>query len=382
VPRIERNGAVARLPKGFATIVNVFWKPSAKITWPEFRTSAWARLEPDNLVVVTFPAGYTPVPYAPQIAAALIGRLNRQLPIITFYLGRIFNALAYIGIIGFAIRITPMLKWLFAAAALVPMALYLAASWSPDAMTIAAAFFFTAALLRGARTSRDVALLATAGAFVGLCKPAYFLIALLALVIPATRGAMRAIIIAATAVGVVLAMWNAAHAFVVPAIPGVRADPPAQIDCLRRHPERFAEALRYEMRDHGAEYIEQAVGRLGLLDVFLPPAVKWAELLLLVLCAWSTPIAPSPPVRVAALLISLVTVTGIALSAYHGWTPPCATSIEGIQGRYFLPIVPLMFLTISAPLVRREAIPRIAIGAVAIASNAIALFAVAGRYYL
>ena len=56
-------------------------------------------------------------------------------------------------------------------------------------------------------------------------------------------------------------------------------------------------------------------------------------------------------------------------------------SIEGIQGRYLLPIVPLMFVVISAPLIRREAIPRIALAAVAIVANGVALFAVASRYY-
>ena len=42
---------------------------------------------------------------------------------------------------------------------------------------------------------------------------------------------------------------------------------------------------------------------------------------------------------------------GIFLASYLGWTPPCATFIDGVQGRYFLPIVPLAFLVISARLV-------------------------------
>lgn len=384
-PRMERSGGVAAVEKGLATIVNVFWKPTAgaehvKITWSQFRTSKWVRVEPEKRVPVTFPAGYTPVPYLPQIAAALLTRAIPVRPVITFYLGRLFNAIAYIAIIALAIRTTPVLRWLFAASGLLPMALYLAASWSPDAMTIAASFLFTAALLRGSRNSRDLALLAAAGAFVGLCKPAYFLIALLALAIPAVRGSGRAIIIAASAAGVAVAMWNAARAF-APVRPDAHVDSAAQMDCLRRDPARFGEALMSEARVRGLDYVRQAVGRLGLLDVWLPEAIVWAELLLLLLCAWTGTAMIPAPVRVFAAIAALLTIGGIALSTYIGWTPPCARQIDGLQGRYLLPIVPLMFLVIGAPLIRREPMARLSLAAVATVANGIALAAVTSRYY-
>ncbi len=381
IPRVEPSGGVAQVPQGYSTLVYVFWRDTAgahdvKITWPQFQTSRYVRLEAEKSATVTFPPGYTPVPYIPQIAAALITRLIPTRPVITFYLGRLFNAIAYVLLIALAIRIAPALRWLFAAAALLPMALYLAASWSPDAMTIATSFLFAAALLRGARTSRDVALLAICGAVVGLCKPAYFLIALLALVTPIVRGYGRAIIIVATAAGVAIAMWSAARTF-APARPDAHIDPAAQVQCIRHQPTRFIEALRSEMR---FDYVRQAVGRLGLLDVSLPDAVVWAELLLLLLCAWTAGNV-SVPVRLAALIVSLSTIAGVALSLYIGWTPPCARSIDGLQGRYLLPIVPVLFAIVGMPLVRREQVTRIALTLVAIAANVTALVAVASRYY-
>lgn len=384
-PRMEREGAVAEVEQGFSTIVLVFWRPTAgaehvKITWPQFRTSKYVRLEPEKLASVTFPAGYTPAPYLPQIAAVLLTRLIPVRPVITFYLGRLINAIVYIVIIALAIRLTPMLRWLFAASALLPMALYLAASWSPDAMTIAASYLFIAALLRGARGPRDVALLAAAGMFVGLCKPGYFLIALMALAIPAVRGRTRAIIIAAAAAGFALAMWNAARGF-APVRQDARVDPAAQISCIRHDPARFAEALANEMRMRGFDYVSQTVGRLGLLDVWLPSAVVGAELLLLLLCAWSGAVTIPGGVRIVAAIAALLAIGGIALSTYIGWTPPCAHVIDGLQGRYLLPILPLLFLVIGAPLVRRERIAGVALVGVAAVANGVALAAVALRYY-
>ncbi len=381
-PRMTPRGGAAELPKGFGSLVYVFWgtSPDFKITYEEFHRARWVRLEAGNLIPVTLPAGYTPVPYIPQIVAALTGRVVQAIPVVTFYLGRLFNGLAFVAIVALAVRTAPMLRWLFAASALLPMAIYLAASWSPDAMTIAASYLFIAALLRGARTPRDAGWLAAAGAFVGLCKPAYFLIALLALAVPIARGRYRAIIIAATAAGVALAMWNAARAF-APARPGTPIDASAQIDCIRHEPGLFGDAIVHELRAHGFEYVEQGVGRLGLLDIRLPKAVVPAELLLLLLCAWSGVEAPSLRVRVLSLGIAAATIGGIALSSYLGWTAVCARQVDGIQGRYFLPIVPLIFAIVSLPLVRRDLIPRLALFTVSIAANVMALAVVISRYY-
>ncbi len=382
LPRMSPTGAVDELPKDLAALVHVFWKNpgNVRFTGDDFHRARWVRMEGENPVPVRFPAGYTPVPYVPQILAALIARATHAIPLVTFYLGRLFNALAYVGIVALAIGVTPLLRWLFAAAALLPMAMYLAASWSPDAMTIAVSFLFTAALLRGVKSWGDLSFVAASGAVLGLCKPAYFLIALLALAVPVARGSWRVIILAATAAGVAFAMWNAARAF-VPARPGVRIDASAQIDCIRRDPAVFRDAIVHEARLHGYEYAEQGVGRLGLLDVRLPSFIVPTALLLLVFCAWSGTAAVAMPVRLIAFLLVLGTIAGIALSSYLGWTAVCARQIDGIQGRYFLPIVPLLFAVISAPIVRRETFAAVAVLAVSAIANGAAFVAVITHYY-
>jgi uncharacterized membrane protein len=67
---------------------------------------------------------------------------------VIFYLGRLFNLVAWIGLIWLAIRLTPVSPLLFTALALMPMTLFLAASNSPDAFTIAIGFLFAASALR------------------------------------------------------------------------------------------------------------------------------------------------------------------------------------------------------------------------------------------
>jgi uncharacterized membrane protein len=381
LPEITRAGGVALIPQGYSTLVFVLWRDTThsrdvKITRDQFRTSWDVRREDEKSARVTFPPGYTFVPYIPQTAAALVARVIPIRPVITFYLGRIFNAVAYVLLIALAMRIAPAVRWLIAGVALLPMAMFLASSWSADAMTIALACLFTAALLRGVRTSRELALVSVCGVLVGLCKPAYFLIALLALVVPVARGYGRAIVIAATAAGVAISMWSAARTF--PSVrPDVQINPAAQGQCIREQPSRFVEALTHELR---FEYVQQAIGRLGILDVPLPGAVIWAELLLLLLCAWSSANV-SALTRAVAAIITAGTITGIGLSLYIGYTPVCARTIDGLQGRYLLPIVPTLLIAISAPFVRREQFTRVAVVLVAPVANALALAAVASRYY-
>jgi uncharacterized membrane protein len=380
-PRIEPRGATSQVEQGLSTIVFVFWVDPAsnqnyKIEWPRFRTSWDVRVEAEKRATVRYPAGYTPVPYAPQTLAALVTRLIPVRPVITFYLGRLFNALAYIAVIAFAIRIAPRLQWVIAGAALLPMALYLAASWSPDAMTIALAFLFFALLLRGG----PVWQIALVGFLVGLCKPAYFLIALLVLAIPRIRVVQRFAVIAATAVGVALAMWNASYAYTPAPMPDV--DAAAQMRCLRADPMAFGRAFAHDVHVRGFDYVSQAVGRLGFLDVALPKAIIWYELATLVLCAWTGTSALTGTARAITFVIAIATIAGIAFASYLSWTPACTRAIEGIQGRYLLPIVPVLFAIFSAPVIKDDRVARFALPAVTLVANSVALFAVASRFYL
>src|SRR4029077_21053180 len=101
-------------------------------------------------------------------------------PLLLFYAGRTANLFAAVILIAMAIRAAPQLSGVIAAVALLPMSLYEMASWSADAGTMALAWLVTALLLAPERRLWAVM---TAGFALSLCKPAYFLIALLALAI-------------------------------------------------------------------------------------------------------------------------------------------------------------------------------------------------------
>jgi uncharacterized membrane protein len=280
------------------------------------------------------------VPYAPQSVAAIAMYALNLRPFLVFYLGRLFNLAFALALMAVAMRMAPDLAPVITAVVLLPMTLTLFASWSPDAMTFALATLLTALLLVE-RAPRAVAAVTLA---LSLCKPAYFLIALLAL--PARyRRSMKIAILATTAIGTVLAMAYLRIAF-YPQRMFDPISPGAQMQCFVRDPMRFVRALGHALAENVWLYVEQIVGRTGADSLMnLPVIVVVVELLLLVAVGMTT------VARRRALTAAIVacTVIGIFFSQYLVWSVACGEVIEGVQGRYFLPLLPLGLTLIALP---------------------------------
>lgn len=373
-PEVSARGAVAEVPDAYrqfvyATFRDQRWPNGVRLAREDVHRAWLVSLELyPKPVPVTFIASYTPVPYAPQIVAALIGRVFRLRPMATFYLGRIANVLAFALIVAWAIRVMPYLPRAFFAIALWPMSMYLAASWSADALTIAVAFLVAAVLCRPPPRRHDV----IAAFLLGLCKPGYSVIAL----VGATRRKWLAI--GAAFAGAAIATLSMASLYTP-----VHGDARAQWPCLRAHPLRYFAIAANDLAQHGFAYIEQAIGRLGVLDLFLPRAVIWIELALLALIVlagdrvrWRD--------RVMSIVVVIIVVAGTGLTLYLTWSAPCGSAIEGVQGRYFLPILPLLAIALARPATRNPRVERvlsITAPVVLAGSNLIALYVIAARYY-
>jgi len=87
-------------------------------------------------------SAYPPLLYAFSALGLKVGEIWGGYAM--FYLARFFNLLCWIGLIALAIRITPVFKYLFLFAALLPMSLYEGMSVSADSFNNAFAFLFFA----------------------------------------------------------------------------------------------------------------------------------------------------------------------------------------------------------------------------------------------
>jgi uncharacterized membrane protein len=320
---------------------------------------------------VRFAAWYTPLPY---VAQSLIAALPLR-PAIVFYGGRIANLVVAILLIALAIRAAPQYGNLIAAAALLPMSLYELASWSADAITIALAWLFTALLLV---PPRRVWIVALAGFALALCKPAYFLLALLAFAMPFRRRD-RVAIAGATAIGTLLAVLAAGRGAYNPR-PGLPVDAAAQLRCIGADPIHFAGLATRDIITNGRFYIEEMIGRFGANEIKLSPIVITIEIILLIVIALASGTSLRSRARAAAIGIVALTIAGILLSQYLIWSVVCGDVIEGVQGRYFLEILPLFLAAIAIPRLRSLVSPWV-IAAVAAVCNAAALLTLVHRYW-
>jgi uncharacterized membrane protein len=313
-------------------------------------------LEPERRRFVDFrtSAQFTLVPYLPQAAGIAVARWLGAPALGLLYAARLANLLAATALIALALRRMPSFPWLMTMLALTPMAVFLRGSASADTFTMAAAFLLagTAAGLAWAGEARggwgDVAILTACSAALCFSKPVYLPLAFVVLLIPADRlpGGRRApalllfAAVTAAAFGVGMATAGAVD------LP-VRLDAPVdrdrQIESALEEPFRVAWILTEDYLRMGRRYLAQVVGQLGWLDANLPKPLLWgyAFLLgLLVLFDARRTVSVSPGQRLLLALVALATLALVSASQYAAWTPYGADYVEGIQGRYFIPLAP------------------------------------------
>ncbi|HYO15049.1 MAG TPA: DUF2142 domain-containing protein [Thermoanaerobaculia bacterium] len=355
-------------------------------------------LEPKRREFVYFPntLAYTAVPYLPQAVAMTVGRLAGAPVLALLYLGRFAGLLTGVFLIHAALRRLPAFRWLAALIALTPMALFLRSGLTADTVTLAAGFLLAAAVARlawgeGPGRRSDVALMIVAAAILCLSKPVYVPLALTALAIPASRfpGGRRLPILllhlSVTSGAFLLAAANARLSD-APVHPGLES-PDRQLQVVLEEPGRVLRIVAVDYAVHAPRYLTQLVGKLGWLDVELPPPFLLAYLgmlaMLLVLDA-------NPLVRVslgqrALLAIATVATLGaISVSIYVLWTPYRADFLESPQGRYFLPLLPAAAWIFHAPRLADRVRPErlgLALALFSILSFAISLWAILERYY-
>jgi uncharacterized membrane protein len=391
-PRMTWQGDCESFPIGVERFIRATYRTSGKFTIDELRVAARIPREATRRSTLCFSAWYTPLPYAPQVIVAAASHAFDVRPFITFYAGRFVNLVLAIMLIVVAMRIAPGHRNVIAAAALLPMAMYQLGSWSADGPTFAVAVVLTALLLRAAQrpetmTAREAVTIAGVAMAVAMCKPVYFLIALLVLGIPRRRYrsvrqriAVTAGVMLAVAVGVGASVATVRQAHFNARI-GQPIDAREQARCVAASPVRFAAVAVRDLRANGNAYLEEIVGRLGMTDLQVPKPVVWLELILLVAVGVTSIRPASLMERLLSVVIILCTILGVLLSQYLVWSVICGDAIEGVQGRYFLPILPLAVASMAAGIRVRERLQIAAVAGTAIVANGAAVLVLMQRYW-
>lgn len=337
--------------------------PPRKFTAAEIRRLLEQPLDPQDTVSARYLGYYPPLAYAPQAVALWVARrLGPSSPAALVYVGRLGNLLSYVALGWLALRVAPVRRWALFLLLLAPMNVAQASSLSADAPTLALAVLFFALACRTAFGAvapwplRRARALLAAGVGLGLVKPGYWTLAGLGLLTPSrsfpSRHA-RGLALGALLAAMVMpsALWGALVAASQPYSPSPVADPRAQLVWVLAHPLAFARTLLQALELGIPIYVETFVGRLGHLNILLPGWLLVGYPIALTTSVLTDP--RDPPALDGcqrAVLVGLFAMGagGIFLLSYIGWNSVGAPLIEGVQGRYFAPLAPLLLLAIPA----------------------------------
>lgn len=305
-------------------------------------------------------ASYSPLPYMLPALGVLAAVPLGLSPIAILLVVRLLNAGVALAIAALAVRLSGPAAPLMALVAMLPMAVFLRSSASADGLTLSVALLAIALTIRCSWKSSpprtgELAALAILSFLICLTKPNLPL-ALLPLTVPREqlRRPMwfRSAVVAALAGGMALAsIWGLDAAR---AAPGMAVAAESQLASMASHPGAFLVKLGATWAQYSPRYLAEAIGKFGWLDTYLPgPLIVAAYALLLYSSlAWG----PRFTARRRALYwgVASAAILLVVITLDISWNAVGNRVVDGIQGRYFLPIVPLLLLPMISERFRRR----------------------------
>lgn len=293
---------------------------------------------------------YSFLNYLPQLVGTFSGKSLGKSFLWQYYAVRICNLIFYIAIVFFAIKLFPFSKWGAVLLGLNPMALFLAASVSGDGMVIAGSFFFISWMLSLLNQSSisNVRMLISGSllAALVLMKPTLIVFGMLFFLIPnKALSIKRKLLWGISILAACLLIYLSWNRMMIDQQLLYRdfADPKGQVNAFLKNPFVFFGNFfgNYLFGVKGDGILHSFVGNFGWLDT--PLGWHWVMLYIVsvVIGSLANPegeltLSISKRLVLIGSIILYILLTFFAL--YQIWNKVGRIkSIEGLQGRYFIP---------------------------------------------
>ena len=292
-----------------------------------------------------------------------IGWLFHANGMITLYLGKITALLFYLLCVFWAVRFMPWGKMVMAVIALFPMSLEIASSYSYDCTVNALSFLFIGYTMyliyeKERVTWKDYAFLTVVGMWMAPCKLVYIFVCGIIFLIPSSksnnpRGVLAGKIGIIVVIGMVTMLLRGAVVANLTSTPGTgysdieRGWTLAQI---LEDPVNSMGVLFNTYFEQGEYYLGTIIGQsLGWLQV----KISWINITGFLLCMVFALFTDKKAdymtnkQKVLVGMLSLIMIGGVVLSMWLDFTPPQWKNVAGVQGRYFLPFLPMLVLMLK-----------------------------------
>ena len=351
------------MPEGVSKVFPTNW---TELDYQTMKELLNIKLNEDNKGILNpeTAAVYSFVQYIPQATGIALARLVTDNVYLITYGGRIVNMIFALLVLYFAIKLIPFGKKLLLVPAMIPIAIEGFTSLSPDSMTISVAFFYIAYILHLAFEKKEQlemkekVILLISSIVIALCKIVYIPLVGLILIIPKEKfknagnknKILNFCIIAGIAVMINL-IWLAISSRYLSTFR--EGDSKIQVLLALQNPILYIQNVLYTFNLNGSNYLLSLFGAdLGWGELIkLYSIVPYAFLGIYLFTAITDNELKDKFKRYQIVWISLVILAIVGLiftSLYVQWTTVGQTSIAGIQGRYFLPILPLVMLLLGS----------------------------------
>lgn len=317
--------------------------------------------------------------YAASTLGITVGRVLNVNGLTAFYLGRVFNLLMFAGLAFWAMKKLPFYKIALFSICMLPMTAHLAGSISYDSIILGVALVLVSQILAFAygkeanAKPKNLIIIATSCILLGACKGgAYIPICGLLLLIPQKRFSNRKkqILFIGGTLLMVLLFFSVTGLSVVSSslgneVLGGVGDPAYTIGWIFTNPGGFIQLLSNTMFVYGDAIINSLVGRplgwlnvpvqllvvLGFMGVFLLSAIH--------VTAEREAVVLNNKQKYGLLVCIVLSIAVVAAAMMLSWTPASRPYIEGIQGRYFIPLLlPFVLCLKNRTLVLQKSIDR------------------------
>lgn len=313
---------------------------------------------------------YSPISYAPSTIAFQIAAITDLKLGPTIFLGRIFDLMLYITIAGAALYALRgyKIQWLFFAIGLLPTMVYQASFINADAVTNTVAFALAALIAKGLLnrsklTRFETYLMLFCAFLMPITKPTYIFISLLIFTIPIKKLSLpskygRLILAGSVVAGIMLyAAWqlntgylsNASKWIIAGVVPWWQSiDSTAQVKYVLGHPFDFIKSFMRTLLIADNGYWDGIFGRLGFNYVTVPATAHVLAVASVITAILMSERLSMTKKRLAAFLsVAFVSILAIFGTLYITISEVGQATIEGVQGRYFMPILPIILLILT-----------------------------------
>ena len=305
--------------------------------------------------------------YIPSALGLSAGRLLGLSPMFTFQIARIFNLICFVLLAWAGIRMIPFGKNILAMTAVLPIALQQGASVSYDAVVNGILLFFTAFCFymkrKEKKEKREIIFAGILSVFIAVVKGGAYLPLLLLLIPAFVKGEIlkkqnrkklflyTGIILCAAVLLTGVALFKfmpVLRTFMESGGQG-GADAAYTIPWLLKHPLQIVYLYWNTVMEQGAFLLQ---GLLGGVLSWLDFRMNWIFELIFLICLLllvnleGDRYEGGAKSRILAAAVCVVSGGFIMMSMLTGYTKMSYDYIQGLQGRYFLPLAPLLvFLT-------------------------------------